>query len=98
MEKVDVAAIIPNTLMKKYVDNGEDLVYEIAPADGYAIHNTGRDFLEEGNVKRGYCKSFITVPIDYDFENKIDIDGYEAYGNKKIFAIPLSEVDEKSLF
>lgn len=102
MPYIDIETMIPNTTMRKFVnDNNVEMFYEIKPNydDGYVLHNRSRDWededLDTGVVTyyRGYSRATSTVPINYDFDNTTEIDGYTAYGNKEIFARPISDID-----
>ena len=93
MPYIAIKTLIPNTTMKKYVnDGGTDMFYEITPAEGYETHNNVRNYyIEDFETKektyiRKYSSAACTVPIDYDFDNTKEIDGYTAYGEKEIFA------------
>ena len=72
MARIPVEPIIENTTMEKYVNgNGVELVYVIAPIEGYVIHNNARDWTEEIDgeevVKEGFASGSVSVPISYDF-------------------------------
>lgn len=86
---------IPNTVITK-----NEYSYDIAPIEGYVLHNSNRDVYDrnmetgEETFTRGYSKSSSGVGLNYDFENTKDIDGYVAYGMFEIFARPIDEVKE----
>lgn len=72
MARIPVEPIIENTTMEKYVNgNGVELVYVIAPIEGYVIHNNARDWTEivdgEEVLKEGFTTGSVSVPITYDF-------------------------------
>ena len=75
MAYIDVTPIIANTTMKKYVtDAGVERVYEIAPIDGYVLHDSRKDWTDidqetnEEVVFEGFASGSVSVPIRYDFE------------------------------
>ena len=78
--------------------------YNIAPIEGYVLHNSTRDWEDENletgekTFHRGYSKSSSGVGLNYDFDNTTEIDGYTAYGVNEIFARPIKEVSEKQIF
>ena len=86
---------IPNTTITE-----SKYGYNIAPIEGYVLHNSTRDWEDENldtgekTFHRGYSKSSSGVGLDYDFENTTEIDGYVAYGVNEIFARPIGEVKE----
>ncbi len=72
MARISVEPIIANTTMEKYVNSeGVELVYIIAPIEGYVLHHSGKDFTEiidgEEVVKEGFASGSVSVPITYDF-------------------------------
>lgn len=75
MGMIPVEAIIENTTMSKYVDsNGEERVYEIAPIEGYVLHDSRKDWTDidqetnEEVLFEGFASGSVSVPISYDFE------------------------------
>ena len=85
---------IPNTVITK-----NEHAYDIAPIEGYVLHNSNRDVYDtdmetgEETFTRGYSTSSSGVGLNYDFDNTKDIDGYTAYGMFEIFARPAEEVE-----
>ena len=85
---------IPNTTITE-----SKYGYNIAPIEGYVLHNSTRDWEDENldtgekTFYRGYSKSSSGVGLDYDFENTTEIDGYTAYGVNEIFARPAEEAE-----
>ena len=85
---------IPNTIITE-----SKYGYNIAPIEGYVLHNSTRDWedenLETGEKTfcRGYSKSSSGVGLNYDFDNTTEIDGYVAYGVNEIFARPIEEAE-----
>lgn len=85
---------IPNTVIAK-----NEYGYDIAPIEGYVLHNSNRDVYDtnletgEETFTRGYSTSSSGVGLNYDFDNTKDIDGYTAYGKFEIFARPIEEAE-----
>ena len=73
---------IPNTVITK-----NEYGYDIAPIEGYVLHNSNRDVYDTDMET-----SSSGVGFNYDFDNTKDIDGYTAYGMFEIFARPAEEV------
>ena len=90
---------IPNTIITENKHG-----YDIAPIEGYVLHNSSRDYEEpnfetgEATFYRGYSKSSSGVGLNYDFNNTKIIDGHTAYGEDEIFAVPIDEVEETQIF
>ena len=90
---------IPNTTISLHKSG---LVYIIEPNEGYVLHHSSRDWseqdIETGEITlyRGYSKSSCSVPLNYNFDETIEIEGCTAYGKFEIFAIP--EDEELNIF
>lgn len=72
MANIDTTPIIENTTMQIYENNqGVQLVYRIAPIEGYVLHDNRKDWTEEIDgeevVKEGFSTYGVSVPITYDF-------------------------------
>ena len=74
-----VTPVFENTIMKAYYDNEDENVlryYDIAPVEGYILHDNTLDvpeidegsFEKTGNIILGYTPSSISVSARYDFE------------------------------
>lgn len=77
MPYINTESRYENTIMREIVnDNGDLRGYDIAPADGYVLHNKIMDYYEydpetqeDGDlISRGYSSSSSSVPADYDFD------------------------------
>lgn len=89
----DIETLIPNTTMRKILNNdGVEMCIEITPIEGYETHRHARCYEDENmetgekTFVHGYSTAPCTVPLDYDFENTKEVDGYTAYGASEIFA------------
>ena len=71
MANIPVEPIIANTTMEKYVDgNGEERAYQIAPIEGYVLHDSRKDYQNPNNLEEtieGFSTYGVSVPINYDF-------------------------------
>lgn len=83
MPFIETQALYENTTMRE-IRNGKNILigYDIAPADGYVLHNTAYDVYEydpeEGKqgklISRGYSPSSSSVEAEYNFDrNPYDI-------------------------
>lgn len=86
---------IENTTIEEVKDNdGTLLVYEVTPNEGFLLHNNVNDYTEpdaetgEEILHLGFSSAPSTVPLNYDFDNTTEIEGFTAYGSKEIFAVP----------
>lgn len=86
---------IPNTTIEELKnDSGETVLYKITPNEGYLLHNSVNDYTEPGAetgeeiLHLGFSSAPSTVPLNYDFDNTTEIEGFTAYGSKEIFAVP----------
>lgn len=86
---------IENTTIEEVKDNdGTLLVYEVIPNEGFLLHNNVNDYTEldtdtgKETLHFGFSSAPSTVPLDYDFDNTTEIEGFTAYGSKEIFAVP----------
>ena len=92
--------LIPNTTMTRKLNNGALIAYDIAPNEGYVLHDKLLDeetvdletFEPTGEVKLGYYPIARSIGANYDFDNTTTIDGCTAYGEREFFARPASEV------
>jgi hypothetical protein len=91
--------LIPNTTMtKKYIDDVFK-AYDVAPNNGYVLHDNTLDVEEfdpetyelTGEIKLGYYPIARSIGANYDFDNTTIIDGYTAYGEREFFARPIEE-------
>ena len=74
MAYIDVTPIIENTTMKIYENSkGQQLTYNIAPIDGYVLHDSRKDWTDidqetnEEILFGGFSTYGVSVPITYDF-------------------------------
>lgn len=76
MPYINTESRYKNTVMREIVNNDGDLKgYDIAPVEGYVLHNKILDYYEydpetkeDGDlIYRGYSSSSSSVPSDYDF-------------------------------
>ena len=92
---------IPNTTITLHKSG---LVYVIEANEGYVLHHSSRDWTEtdpltmEETFYRGYGRSSCSAPLNYNFDETTEIEGYTAYGRFEIFARPESEVPENQIF
>ena len=95
---VDVTPYYENTRQQAYYNNttNELRFYEIAPVDGYVLHDQTLDtpefdeeLMEEtGNILPGYTPGSITVPHNYNFEAN----------PRQIYAVLRTTVPENQIF
>lgn len=91
---------IPNTTITVH---NSGLIYIITPNEGCVLHHSSRDWTDanletgEETFYRGYGKISCSVPLNYNFDEITEIDGYVAYGNCEIFARPESDVPENQI-
>lgn len=88
MPYVETEARYENTTMRE-IQNDKGILtgYDIAPIDGYVLHNTAFDdyeydheTLERGElISKGYSPSSCSVEAEYDF----DANPYEIYAVKR---------------
>lgn len=96
--------LIPNTIMTPYSDGG----YDIAPVEGYVLHDKRRGWEEEDPItgetvfRRAYCRGSVSCFPNYDFTtSQITIENgttVTAYGAREFFAIPESEAPTNQIF
>lgn len=70
---------IPNTIMQKVLSDGVDYAYDIAPADGYVLHDNRCDeeivdpvtLMPTGERLYRYATGSVLVAASYDFDTVI---------------------------
>ena len=100
--------LVPNTTMRKRINDttGAIITYRIAPNDGFVLHDNRydhyTDYDNEGNVvgdvQLGYTTGEVSCPPTYDFAVTTTVDGFTAYGDRKLFARPTTDVPENQIF
>ena len=95
---IDVTPNYENTRQQAYYNNttNELRFYDIAPVDGYVLHDKTLDvpeiddmtFEETGNILLGYTPSSISVAHNYDFEAN----------PREIYAVLRNTVPENQIF
>lgn len=98
--------LIPNTTMTKSLMDGVHQSYQIAPSEGYVLHDKILDvegfdpdtMMPTGEVTLGYYPIARSIGANYDFDNTTIIDGYTAYGEREFFARPINEVPADQIF
>lgn len=81
MPYIETETRYENTTMREIRNNDNVLMgYDIAPIEGYVLHNSAFDHYEETVlISRGYSPSSSSVESDYDFE----ANPYEIYAIEK---------------
>lgn len=96
MPFIETQSRFKNTKMMEIQNNANETVaYDIAPLDGYALHNVSLDVYEldpENEYKykfisRGYSIGSCSVGVDYDFDANPD----------EIYAKKIDELDENDI-
>lgn len=97
MAHIDVEPVVPNTTMKKYINNaGVERAYYITPNEGYVLHDTQYDYqiidqetMKEIGTGLGYIGEVVSVAINYDFtmHEMVDESGnvVVAYGDRNLY-------------
>lgn len=84
-----IPPIIENTVMRKRFLDGVFLVYTIAPAEGYVLHDNTYDYEDlDGNLVICYRRSEGTCAANYDFE----------VNSRGFYAVLASEVPADQIF
>lgn len=98
MAREPLNVTIPNCTIDYYYHSttGQFYAYRITPNAGYCLHDSMYD-MDEGELKLGYCTNTSSCGYNYDFTTSI-VDGYTAYGSRKFFARPISEVPSDQIF
>lgn len=102
-------SLIPNTTMRKVLEDGVHKAYYLKAIDGYVLHDKARDWtdidpvtMEETEYHRGYTRAEASCWNDYDFTtSQITIDDgtiVTAYGEREFFAIPDTDVPADNIF
>ena len=92
-EEVTPSPIENATVCKGIVD-GVHRQYEIAPNEGYVLHNNVRDWTHidaetgEETFYRGYSRSGSSVPASYDFSENPN----------ELYAVPADSVPAEQIF
>lgn len=84
--------VYENTTMQKVFINGVHKLYEIAPIEGYVLHNKELDMIREDEFGNQYTELWYTSTVaqcryDYDFVSNPD----------EFYAVPISEIDENCI-
>ena len=88
MPFIETQARYENTTMREIRNTENTLTgYDIAPAEGYVLHNTAYDVYEYDPeteewgelISRGYSPSSSSIEADYDF----DLNPYEIYAKSR---------------
>lgn len=104
-----IPSLIPNTIMHKCIDEkGVHITYEIAPIDGYVLHDQRRDWTDtdpytmDTVFKLGYTGGSASCAASYNFSAIIVTDNngadYTAYGERQFFAVPEANVPTDQIF
>ena len=102
-EKV-IPSHIPNTTMQKVFRDGVHRQYYITPNEGYVLHDNAVEFPDidpetgEEVTLFNYYTGMCSCGASYDFDNTTVIDGYTAYGSKRFFARPATEVPKNQIW
>lgn len=90
-----VTPVFDNTTMKKVYHDGVHKLFEIAPVDGYVLHNNVYDSYFDPELGEevtepilGFTRGISTCRYDYDFV----VNPYEFY------AVPENSVPENQIF
>lgn len=97
MAYIDVEPIIPNTTMRKYINNsGREISYNITPNEGYVLHDNDYNFpvvdeetMQEIGTGLGYTRTTVSVALSYDFSTHQMLDESDnvvvAYGDRNLY-------------
>lgn len=82
-------SLIKNTMMQKLLRDGVHQVYNIAPVNGYVLHDNAGDWEDpEGNKHLAYYVDECSCGANYDFEAN----------PREFYAVPADSVPADQIF
>lgn len=86
--EIMTTTLIPNTVMWEGKDGDVLKRYRIQAADGYVLHDKGRDYTENGVLKLGYTRAVASMAPNYDFVTN----------PREFYAVPETDVPADQIF
>lgn len=101
---------IPNVIITPIIHNGTLRGYDLAPINGYVLHDNAGDYEEvdmftqepTGRIIFTYSVGSCSCGANYDFSTVTVTDengvNHTAYGSREFFARPRTEVPENQIY